>query len=100
MSSPNPGFPDEDLTPHFHWRWREHGIYLGVCSIIGLLVLALHLVPRPAKRGLDPRLVQMIQVRYVAAADEPPEPYDPFHDPRLIRLPKRAAQQTGVGHTM
>ncbi len=80
--------PDEDLTPHFRWRWGEHGIYLGVCSFIGLLVLTLHLLPAPAKRGLDPACFDFIQVRYIAAADEAPDdPFraNPLHDPRLIR---------------
>ncbi len=79
-----PSNPD-DLTPHFHWRWGEHGIYLGFSSLIGLFVLALHLVPTPAKRRFDPTLVEVIQVRYVALADEPPEADDPLHDPRLVR---------------
>jgi hypothetical protein len=80
---------DQDLTPHFHWRWGEHGIYLGVCSVIGLFVLGLHVLPAPPKPHLDLSLVQVIPVRYIAAADEAPEPQDPFHDPRLVRLPSR-----------
>jgi hypothetical protein len=82
-----PSVLDEDLTPRFRWRWGEHGIYLGVSSAIGLLVLALHLVPMPAKRRFDPTLVELIQVRYVALADEMPEPDAPLHDPRLVRRP-------------
>lgn len=78
--------PDEDLTPHFQWRWGEHGIYLGVCIVIGLLVLALQMVPTP--RRYDPASIDFIHVRYVAVADEPPEVVDPFHDTRLIRPPR------------
>ena len=81
--------PDEDLTPHFHWRWGEHGIYLAVCSVIGLLVLGLHALPRPPKPRLNPAIVEVIQVRYLTAADEPPTKDEPFHDPRLIRLPPK-----------
>lgn len=79
---------DEDLTPRFRWRWGEHGIYLAVCSVIGLCVLALHLVPTPPKRKFNPHLVELIQVRYLTAADEPPEIDDPLRDPRLFRLPQ------------
>ena len=87
---------DEDLTPRFHWRWSEHGIYLGVCSIIGLVVFGLHMVPRPAKRPIFPLILETIPVRYIAAADEPPEKEDPFHDPRVIRpFVKPTAQPNG-----
>jgi hypothetical protein len=82
--------PDEDLTPHFRWRWGEHGIYLGVCSLIGLFVLTLHLLP--AKRRWNPGNFDFIHVRYLAAADELPGDSfeaDPFRDPRLIRPPRR-----------
>jgi hypothetical protein len=89
MSHSHDPLPDEDLTPRFQWRWGEHGIYLGVCGIIGLLVLALHVVPTPPMRRCGPELVEVIQVRYLTAADEPPEKEDPFHDPRLIRPPRQ-----------
>jgi len=85
------GFPGEDLTPHFRWRWREHGIYLGVCSFIGLFVLVLHLLPAPPKRAFDPANFDFIHIHYIAAADQPPEDpleRDPFRDPRLIRPPR------------
>ena len=91
---------DEDLTPHFHWRWGEHGIYLAVCSIIGLLVLALYFMPRPPKRRFNPHLVELIQVRYLSAADEPPEMDDPLRDPRLIRLPRKQVQERDVRRGM
>jgi hypothetical protein len=80
---------DVDLTPRFHWRWNEHGIYLGVCAIITLLVLGLYRLPRPPQRHLGPTVVEIIQVRYVAASDEPAEKDDPFRDTRLIRPYKR-----------
>ncbi len=82
---PSTDLLDQDLTPRFRWRWAEHGIYLGVCGVIGILVLGLHMVPRPAKRPIFPVIVETIRVRYIAAADEPPEVEDPFHDPRVIR---------------
>jgi hypothetical protein len=88
--------PDEDLTPHFHWRWGEHGIYLGVCSFIGLFVLTLHMLPTPAKRRFNPADFDFIQVRYIAAADQPPEDSfkeDPFRDPRLIHPARKQAQE-------
>jgi hypothetical protein len=78
---------DEDLTPRFRWRWNEHGIYLGVCSLLGAFVFTLHLLPAPARRPFTP--LEVIQVRYLTAADEPPEEIDPFHDPRVIQ-PHRA----------
>jgi hypothetical protein len=83
---------DEDLTPHFQWRWGEHGIYLAVCSIIGLFVLGLHALPTPPKRNLYPTVVEVIQVRYLTAA-EPAAADEPFHDPRLIRLPTKLARR-------
>lgn len=82
MSQPN---CDEDLTPRFRWRWAEHGIYLAVSSIIGLAVLGLWHMPRTAPRSFTPATCETIQARYIAAADEPPEPYDPFHDTRVNR---------------
>jgi len=85
--------PDENLTPHFHWRWNEHGIYLGVCSIIGAFVLILHLLPAPPKRHFNPALVEVIHVHYIASADEPPEREDPFHDPRVIPLRRQIARR-------
>jgi Ca-activated chloride channel family protein len=50
--------PDEDLTPHFRWRWGEHGIYLGVCSTLGMFVLALHMLPRSEKNRLSPDMIR------------------------------------------
>ncbi len=75
---------DEDLTLRFRWRWAEHGIYLAVSSVIGLAVLGLWSMPRAAPKTFDPMTCETIRARYIAAADEPPEPYDPFHDTRLI----------------
>jgi len=86
MAEPNAPMANEDLTPRFHWRWGEHGIYLAVCSVIGLFVLGLHVLPAHPKRHFDPSLVELIQVRYLTAADEPPEPERPFRDPRLLAL--------------
>jgi hypothetical protein len=91
---------DEDLTPRFHWRWGEHGIYLAVCSVIGLFVLVLYVLPTPPKRELDPRLVELIRVRYLTAADEPPEKEDPLRDPRLIRLPRKQVQERTIRRAM
>jgi hypothetical protein len=82
MSRPN---PDEDLTLRFRWRWAEHGIYLAVSSIIGLAVLGLWTMPRPSAQRFNPATCETIRARYIAADDEPPEPYDPFHDARVIR---------------
>lgn len=84
---------DEDLTAHFKWRWNEHGIYLGVCIVIGLLVLALQMVPAP--RRYNPAQIDFIHVNYVAAADEPAEVLDPFHDTRLIRRPSSTGTLRG-----
>jgi hypothetical protein len=91
---------DEDLAPHFHWRWGEHGIYLAVCSAIGLLVMALHVVPPPAKPRFDPHMVELIQVRYLTAADEAPEKDDPLRDPRLIRLPRKQVHDHAIKRAM
>jgi len=91
---------DEDLTPHFHWRWGEHGIYLAVCGAIALFVLALHVVHPPAKPRFDPHAVELIQVRYLTAADEPPEKDDPLRDPRLIRLPKKQVHERSIQRAM
>ncbi len=82
---------DEDLTPRFRWRWHEHGIYLGVSGIIALFVLGLHLMPRAPQRPAGPHIVEVIQVRYLASADEPPEPYDPLRDTRLLRPAHRTS---------
>jgi len=89
MSQAHEPILDEDLTLRFHWRWGEHGIYLAVCSVIGLFVLALHILPAPPKRQFNPHLVELIQVRYLTSAEEPPEVDDPLRDPRLIRLPRK-----------
>jgi hypothetical protein len=93
MSNSHEPALDDDLTPRFHWRWNEHGIYLGVCTIIALLVLGLYLLPRAPKRPIGPTVVEIIQVRYVAAADEPAEKYDPLRDTRLIRPAKKVAER-------
>jgi hypothetical protein len=88
MAQAGDPIPDEDLRARFRWRWGEHGIYLGVCSFIGLCVLGLHFVPGPPKRAFDPANFDFIHVRYVAVADEPiddPFKANPFRDPRLIR---------------
>jgi hypothetical protein len=82
---------DEDLTPRFHWRWNEHGLYLAVCSVIGLFTLALYLwrpVPSP-RSGVC--VMELIHVRYLLAADEPPEREQPFRDTRVIQRPRRPA---------
>jgi Ca-activated chloride channel family protein len=53
MSKGSSCIPDEDLTRHFQWRWNEHGIYLGVCSTLGLFVFMLYVLPFPqAKNSL------------------------------------------------
>jgi hypothetical protein len=100
MSQTHEPILDEDLTPHFHWRWGEHGIYLAVCSVLGLAVLALYTLPIRSKRPFDPHAVELIQVRYLTAADEPPEKNDPFHDPRLIRLPRKHVQERSLRRAM
>ena len=91
---------DEDLTLRFRWRWSEHGIYLAVCSTIGLFVLALHVVPPPTKPRFDPHLVDLIQVRYLTAADEPPEKDDPLRYPRLLRLPHKQMHEQSIRRAM
>jgi len=60
MSENNERFLDIDLTPRFHWRWNEHGIYLAVCAILSLLVLGLYLLPRPPKRRVGSNVVELI----------------------------------------
>jgi len=87
---------DEDLTLRFHWRWHEHGIYLAVCSIIGLLVLGLHMLPTSSSRRFRPELYDMIHVRYLTTVDDIAEKDDPFHDPRLIRIPIKVASMRGT----
>jgi hypothetical protein len=89
MTQGNQTILNEDLTPHFRWRWGEHGIYLGVCSFIGLFVLALHVLPLSSHRSFRPEDFAFIQARYMSAADAPPAPDEPFHDPRLLRLPTK-----------
>lgn len=74
---------DEDLTLRFRWRWNEHGIYLAVCSTIGLLVLGLLALSDSGRHRFRPELCDMIHVRYLTA-DEPAEKQDPFHDPRVF----------------
>jgi hypothetical protein len=100
MSQPNELTRDEDLTPHFHWRWGEHGIYLAVCSIIGLFVLGLHLLPRPPKRPVCLGVFEFIQVHDLTAADVPPEPDGPFRDTRLIRPRRNQTPERLIRHTM
>jgi hypothetical protein len=95
MRENNEPFLNVDLTPRFHWRWNEHGIYLGVCAIISLLVLGLYLLPRPPKRRMGPTVVELIQVRYVATTDEPVEKDDSFRDTRLIRPYKKSSDRQG-----
>jgi hypothetical protein len=95
MSQNNEPFLDVDLTPRFHWRWNEHGIHLGVCAIIGLLVLGLYRLPRTPKPPMGPTVVEVIQVRYVATSDEPAERDDPFRDTRLIRPYKKTPERQG-----
>lgn len=85
---------DYDLAPRFHWRWQEHGIYLGVCTIIGLFVIVISAMPRQTKRPIVPVVVETIHVRYIAASDEPPEKEDPFHDPRVPRRFFKATART------
>jgi hypothetical protein len=75
---------DEDLTLRFRWRWSEHGIYLGVCGLLVLLVSALYLYPTAPEKRFNPGLFSFIQTHYVAPADEPPEKEDPFRDPRVM----------------
>jgi Ca-activated chloride channel family protein len=53
-----------DLTRHFRWRWQEHGIYLGVCAVFGLVAAMVALLPPPSDRDkLD--LSDTILSRYV-----------------------------------
>lgn len=80
---------DEDLTLRFRWRWAEHGIYLAVSSLIGLAVLGLWTMPRPAKPLFNPATCETIRARYIAAVDEPAEPFDPFRDTRVLRSYER-----------
>jgi hypothetical protein len=91
MTNDKLGKIDEDLTLRFHWRWNEHGIYLGVCSVISLMVLGLYMLPTASSRRFRPELYDMIHVHYVTASDDAPEKDDPFHDPRLLRLPVKLA---------
>ena len=100
MSQANDPIPDEDLTLHFRWRWGEHGIYLAVCSIIGLFVLALYMWRLPDHRRFRPELVDLIHVRYLTAADEPANKDEPFRDTRLIRLPRNQVQEQPIRHSM
>jgi len=100
MSQANDPNPDEDLTLHFRWRWGEHGIYLAVCSIIGLFVLALYLWRMPAKRRFHPELVELIQVRYLTAADEMGNQDEPFRDTRLIRPPRKQVHERPIPHSL
>jgi hypothetical protein len=100
MSQANDPIPDEDLTLRFRWRWGEHGIYLAVCSIIGLVVLALYMWRLPAHRRFRPELVDLIHVRYLTAADEPANKDEPFRDTRLIRSPRKQVQERTTRHSM
>jgi len=100
MSQANDPNPDEDLTPRFRWRWAEHGIYLAVCSIIGLCVLVLYMWRLPAHRRFRPDLVQLIHVRYLTAADEPADRNEPFRDTRLIRAPGKQVLERPIRRSM
>ena len=100
MSESHGPILDDDLTPRFRWRWGEHGIYLAVCSAMGLFVLALHALPTPPKRQFNPQTVELIQVRYLTSADEPPEQDDPLRDPRLIRLPQKPGNERSIRRAM
>ena len=100
MNETNGPAPDQDLRLRFHWRWGEHGIYLGVCVIIALIVLGLYAMPRTPKRQPGPKVVEIIQVRYLTVADEVSENADPFHDSRLIRPPRRPVQERPIRHAM
>jgi hypothetical protein len=84
---------DEDLTPRFRWRWHEHGVYLGVCTVIGTFVLMLHMLPEPPRRPIAPLVWDLIHVRYLSSVDEPPMREDPFHDPRVIQPRRKAVQR-------
>ena len=53
-----------DLRPHFRWRWQEHGIYLGVCSVFVAIGTALALVPPSVPGGIAPQIVEVILSRY------------------------------------
>jgi hypothetical protein len=100
MNETNGPIPDQDLTLRFHWRWGEHGIYLGVCVILGLLVLGLYAMPRAPKRQPGPKVVELIQVRYLTVADEVSENADPFHDTRLIRRPRTQVRERPLRPSM
>ena len=100
MSQANEPILDEDLTLRFRWRWGEHGIYLAVCSIIGLFVLALYLWRLPAHRRFRPELVDLIHVRYLTSADEPADKDEPFRDTRLIRLPRKQVPERPMRPSM
>ena len=100
MSKANNPIPDEDLTLRFRWRWGEHGIYLAVCSIIGLFVLALYMWRLPAHRRFRPELVDLIHVRYLTAADEPANKDEPFRDTRLIRPLRKQVQERPIRRSM
>lgn len=89
MTQPTSNPADEDLTPHFRWRWNEHGIYLAVCGAIALFVAVLQIVHMTGKRRFDPAAVDLIQVHYLATANEVLEPEGPFHDPRLLPPARR-----------
>jgi len=52
-------------------------------------VLALHILPLSDERSFSPEDFDFIQVRYMSAADEAPAQDEPFHDPRLLRLPTK-----------
>lgn len=98
MTHPTSTPADEDLTPHFRWRWSEHGIYLAVCGAIALFVAVLEIVHLTGKRRFDPTAVDLIHVRYVATADQAIAAEGPFRDPRLLPPARRA--QPGSDRSM
>ncbi len=53
-----------DLQPHFKWRWREHGIYLVVCSVFVAMGTTLALLPPGSHRSIAPEIVELIRTRY------------------------------------
>jgi hypothetical protein len=64
-----------DLQPHFTWRWREHGIYLAVCSVFVAMGTTLALLPPGSHRTIAPEIVELIRTRYqpYAAVAELPQ---------------------------
>ena len=71
-----------DLQPHFKWRWREHGIYLSVCSVFAVMGTMLVLMPPSGRRTIAPEIIELIRTRYVpcAAVAEPKLPAKAAYD--------------------